>query len=254
MLPVGPVDAYGSPFSSTSGFAGNLHLLPPGVVEPSGFDDFRDANADWTLFCALDAEFLGRGWWQWPESLRDRQPAELAAARRRHAAVIKQEYRAQFGFSCTFDIFKRATNARGILLFGDAPMFLVHHSADVWAHRELFQVATDGHAEAVLGVPPDAFSATGQWWAIPAIAGRRWRPRAGTARSGTGGNAAFRFRHSASIYCGWITFAALPPGGAFPLTRRPRCTASGWRVRAGTRWTCCSRYSAARGWWPRIWA
>jgi len=175
ILPVGPTDDHGSPFSSTSGFAGNLHLLPPGVAEPSGFDDFRDANADWlddwTLFCALDAEFPGQGWWQWPEPLRDRQPAELAAARRRHAAMIKHEYHAQFDFACTFEAFKREANARGIRLFGDAPLFLVHHSADVWTHRELFEVATDGHAEAVLGVPPDAFSATGQWWGYP---GYRW--------------------------------------------------------------------------------
>lgn len=184
VLPVGPVDLHGSPFSPASGFAGNLHLLPPGAARHPGFDDFLQANADWlddwALFVALCAEYPNRGWWQWPTVLRDRHPASLETARRQHATVIDRECRAQFGFACAFDSFKREVNAHGILLFGDMPLFLAHHSADVWAHREMFEIGVDGQAEAVLGVPPDAFSATGQWWGYPsyrwsAMAERDWR-------------------------------------------------------------------------------
>lgn len=175
ILPVGPVDLNGSPFSPASGFAGNLQLLPPNTVQRPGFDDFRQANADWlddwALFTVLCAEYPERGWWQWPAALRDRYPASLEAARRQHAAAIDRECRAQFSFACVFDTFKRDANAHGILVFGDTPLFLVHHSADVWAHRELFEVGADGQAEAVMGVPPDAFSDSGQWWGYPSY---RW--------------------------------------------------------------------------------
>ncbi len=133
-----------------------------------------------------------------------------------------------------FEAFKRAANARGIKLFGDAPLFLDHYSADVWAHRELFEVATDGHAEAVLGVPSDAFSATGQWWGYP---GYRW---------------------SAMAAEGWRWWKRRFQIQAqrFDLLRLDhfRGFAAWWRARAETRWTRCSRSSAARGWWPRIWA
>ncbi|MDE2149927.1 MAG: 4-alpha-glucanotransferase [Gammaproteobacteria bacterium] len=184
MLPVGPADASRSPFSPTSGCAGNTGLLPPESTAASGFDDFCAANADWledwVLFCALSAEFPGRGWWQWPPALRDREPGALTAARRRHAPALAHERREQFRFAHAFAAFKRRVNALGLLLFGDTPLFLVHHSADVWAHRQLFEIADDGRVEAVLGVPPDAFSTTGQWWGYPAyrwsaLAAEDWR-------------------------------------------------------------------------------
>jgi 4-alpha-glucanotransferase len=175
ILPLGPVDGHGSPFSPPSGFAGNVHLAPPGAGDAPGYDDFRQANADWlddwTLFHALTREFPDRGWWHWPQALRDRDAAALRAACARHTQVIEDECRAQFGFARAFQACKLAANARGIRIFGDTPLFLDHHSADVWAHRELFEVSDDGRAEAVLGVPPDAFSDTGQWWGFP---GYRW--------------------------------------------------------------------------------
>ena len=47
------------------------------------------------------------------------------------------------------------------------PIYVGGHSADVWAHRDLFALGGDGAPTAVSGVPPDAFSATGQLWGSP---------------------------------------------------------------------------------------
>jgi 4-alpha-glucanotransferase len=58
-------------------------------------------------------------------------------------------------------------NDRGVLLFGDIPIFVAHDSADVWAHREWFSVDENGRLEVVAGVPPDYFSETGQRWGNP---------------------------------------------------------------------------------------
>jgi 4-alpha-glucanotransferase len=62
---------------------------------------------------------------------------------------------------------RRYANERGILLFGDIPIFVAHDSADVWAHREWFSVDDQGNLQVVAGVPPDYFSATGQRWGNP---------------------------------------------------------------------------------------
>ena len=58
-------------------------------------------------------------------------------------------------------------SARGILLFGDMPIFVAHDSADVWAHPEQFLLDDAGMPTVVTGVPPDYFSATGQRWGNP---------------------------------------------------------------------------------------
>src|SRR5262249_42879620 len=52
-------------------------------------------------------------------------------------------------------------------LLGDLPIYVAHESAEVWAHRDLFDLLPDGTARAVAGVPPDYFSAHGQLWGNP---------------------------------------------------------------------------------------
>jgi 4-alpha-glucanotransferase len=50
---------------------------------------------------------------------------------------------------------------RGVRIFGDMPIYVAPDGADHRAHPELFQRG------AVSGVPPDAFTATGQLWGNP---------------------------------------------------------------------------------------
>ena len=47
------------------------------------------------------------------------------------------------------------------------PIYVGGNSADVWASRHLFELTEDGKPALVSGVPPDAFSATGQLWGSP---------------------------------------------------------------------------------------
>ena len=58
-------------------------------------------------------------------------------------------------------------NAKGVDLIGDMPIYVGGQSADVWAHQSLFELGDDCAPEFVSGVPPDAFSATGQLWGSP---------------------------------------------------------------------------------------
>ena len=52
-------------------------------------------------------------------------------------------------------------------LIGDIPLYVAWDSAEVWADPDLFHLTPDGHPEKRAGVPPDAFSATGQLWGNP---------------------------------------------------------------------------------------
>jgi len=189
MLPIGTVDQHGSPYQPASGCAGNVALFAPG--EPPGdaeVNGFIEQNADWlpdyALFVALEARFGGTAWHDWPDALRSRDPRALAEARIELAQPLAEIARAQCAFEGSWARFRGEMNARGLLLFGDVPLFLAHHSADVWAHPELFELDAQGRCEAVMGVPPDAFAADGQWWGYPpyrwdamAMEGYRWWKR-----------------------------------------------------------------------------
>jgi len=56
---------------------------------------------------------------------------------------------------------RAAATTGGVELFGDLPFTVDLDSADVWARQHQFRL------DASAGVPPDAFSATGQDWGMP---------------------------------------------------------------------------------------
>jgi 4-alpha-glucanotransferase len=61
----------------------------------------------------------------------------------------------------------RYASERGVLVFGDLPIFVSYDSADVWSSRALFLLDEEGRPTTVSGVPPDYFSADGQRWNNP---------------------------------------------------------------------------------------
>lgn len=185
ILPVGP-STHANPFQPASACAGDTTLLPaePPAFDARAFDAFVERESDWledwALFSALRRTHQGAPWWQWAEPLRRAEPAALAAARRRLGALIDAELRAQFAFEQAWSALRRYANARGVRIFGDVPLFVAHDSADVWLHRELFEVDAEGRCGATVGVPPDYFSETGQSWGYPPyrwarIAAQGWR-------------------------------------------------------------------------------
>ncbi|MEF8793521.1 4-alpha-glucanotransferase [Thiohalorhabdus sp.] len=147
-----------------------------GFRERGGEGDWQDFEAfcqehaswleDYALFMALRGE-LGGPWWQWPEAVRDRHVTALGAARDRLAGAIAHHRFAQWVVFRQWQGIRAYANDRGILLFGDIPIFVAHDSAEVWAHREYFALDESGQPETVAGVPPDYFSETGQWWGNP---------------------------------------------------------------------------------------
>jgi len=62
---------------------------------------------------------------------------------------------------------KHYANSKGIKIIGDMPIYVGGHSADVWANQRLFELSDSGAPALMSGVPPDAFSKTGQLWGTP---------------------------------------------------------------------------------------
>jgi 4-alpha-glucanotransferase len=82
-------------------------------------------------------------------------------------AEIDEHAALQFLFFRQWAAVRAYASERGVRILGDLPIFVADDSADVWAHRELFQLDADGVPTVVAGVPPDYFSATGQLWGNP---------------------------------------------------------------------------------------
>jgi 4-alpha-glucanotransferase len=127
---------------------------------------------DWCLFAALKERLDDAPWLEWPRDLRQREPRALAAARRELAQEIAYHRFAQLLFLDQWSSLRRRAERLGIELFGDLAIYVALDSADVWTHSDLFDLDESGRPNAVSGVPPDYFSATGQLWGNPLY---RWR-------------------------------------------------------------------------------
>ncbi|HZR90798.1 MAG TPA: 4-alpha-glucanotransferase [Gaiellaceae bacterium] len=131
MLPIGPPDAYGSPYMAASAFAAwpGLVAEPQAPVDAAELESFRAREAfwigDWERFAGPGAA---------DDQVRfDREWAAL----------------------------RRYATAQGVHLIGDLPIYVAPGSADHVAHPELFQRGV------VAGAPPDSLSARGQLWGNP---------------------------------------------------------------------------------------
>ena len=144
-------------------------------------DAFRSGHpqiADFALFTALKNHFGGARFSSWPDSdIILRKPDAI----RKYTDLLKDEI--DFHLFCQF-IFRRQwfalkeyCNQRGILLFGDMPIYVAEDSADTWTSPEIFQLDRNRIPKRVAGVPPDYFSADGQLWGNPLYRWHRLRRR-----------------------------------------------------------------------------
>ncbi len=114
---------------------------------------------DYTLFRALHAAHGERPWTAWPVPLAQRDAAALEEARAAHADEILYQAYLQWVTTTQWADVRRRLGA--VQLFGDLPFMVDLDSADVWARRDAFRL------DVSVGVPPDAFSETGQDWGLP---------------------------------------------------------------------------------------
>jgi 4-alpha-glucanotransferase len=143
------------------------------ITQPTeAFHLFCTAEAAWlddyALFMALQREQPEHIWTEWEPAIAHREPEALAAAIARLGPEIQFQQFLQFLFFQQWGSLKAYANERQIKIIGDIPIYVSHHSADVWAQQEAFALDPETGAVALMaGVPPDYFSETGQLWGNP---------------------------------------------------------------------------------------
>lgn len=116
---------------------------------------------DYALFRALHDREGGRIWTAWPDDVRYREPGALATARTQLARDVQFHQYVQWLAETQWTEARTSASAQGVALFGDVPFMVDLHSADVWSRQG------DFFLDRSVGVPPDAFSETGQDWGMP---------------------------------------------------------------------------------------
>ncbi|MGZ4811143.1 MAG: 4-alpha-glucanotransferase [Terriglobales bacterium] len=137
----------------------------------SRYEKFCSENAGWlddyVVFVRLRDRFPNGTWNQWPRELARREPGAMARVREELGHALDVSRVTQFAFFEQWRALHQAARQRGIRVIGDVAIFVDYDSADVWTHPDIFQLDDNLNPTVVSGVPPDAFSATGQRWGNP---------------------------------------------------------------------------------------
>ena len=148
-----------------------LKKQPDSHGEHDRFNRFCQDNGWWledfALFTCFRQKFGLESWNKWPRDIAERRPRELDIARQELATELAIERTLQFAFFEQWKAIHSYCGERGIRIIGDVAIFVNYDSADVWTHPEYFCLDSRLEPEVVAGVPPDAFSATGQRWGNP---------------------------------------------------------------------------------------
>jgi 4-alpha-glucanotransferase len=135
------------------------------------YDAFVSENQwwleDYALFSVLREHYGDNPWNSWPEEIATRTPDALVQLHSDLKDQLALERFLQFAFFEEWKALQGYCADRGIRIIGDVAIFVSYDSADVWTHPDIFRLRKDLSPEVVAGVPPDAFSKTGQRWGNP---------------------------------------------------------------------------------------
>ncbi|HUU33162.1 MAG TPA: 4-alpha-glucanotransferase, partial [Vicinamibacterales bacterium] len=133
-----------------------------GTPRAQAFQAYSQREGWWldsyTTFRVIHAAEQERAWWDWPSSLAYADPEALRQAVA--ALADERQYRAYLQWIAEAQ-WQAARVAAAVYVFGDLPFMVSGDSPDVWARKDEFML------DATVGVPPDAFSDTGQDWGLP---------------------------------------------------------------------------------------
>ncbi|HYE87547.1 MAG TPA: 4-alpha-glucanotransferase [Vicinamibacterales bacterium] len=134
-----------------------------GTPRARRFDTFARDQAwwldDYALFRSLHARHEELPWTKWPEPLA-RADAD-AVAEARAGLHAEMTYRSYLQWIAAEQWAEAKRLAWPVRVLGDLPFMISVDSPDVWIRQEEFRF------DATIGVPPDAFSETGQDWGLP---------------------------------------------------------------------------------------
>ena len=121
-----------------------------------------------------------RPWTTWPEGLRKRDPAVCDATAATLAPQISDLRFRQFVFDCQWRELRDYATERGLLLFGDIPIYVHLESADVWGTSQcltwtirVFPTPSPGYRR-IISLPRGGCGQPQYNWALMRETGFRW--------------------------------------------------------------------------------
>ncbi len=157
---------------------GKIYASRIGILR-TAFSRFSRTSADWVaflnegkfadfaLFMAIKEHFGGApytDWGEYAEYSDEKAQAFLAA----HRDDVEFWQFTQYMFLVQWRKLKAYANVHGVELMGDIPIYVARDSVEMWKYgRSLFLLDEKGNPAVQAGVPPDAFSETGQLWGNP---------------------------------------------------------------------------------------
>jgi 4-alpha-glucanotransferase len=147
------------------------NFLAGGNGERGRFAAFKRDHAAWledfVLFDVMRQVHAGKTWSSWPKELAKREEDGLHKFGLEYQRELEVERVIQFAFFEQWRSLRQYCLQRGIRIVGDVAIFVNYDSADVWRNPDLFLLDDQLQPTVVAGVPPDAFSETGQRWGNP---------------------------------------------------------------------------------------
>ena len=135
------------------------------------YKQFLKENGFWLdgycLYSACKKKFDYMSWQEWDEDIKYRETDALEKYNNDLADDIDFYRFIQYKFSQQWSQLKEYANENGVEIIGDIPLYVAMDSSDVWQNPQVFQLDEDLMPKKVAGVPPDAFSETGQRWGNP---------------------------------------------------------------------------------------
>lgn len=118
---------------------------------------FKYRNYDWledySQFMTLKKLHNYQPWYEWENALKYRDKDALKEVKSKNLEEIYYWEFIQYQFDKQFKQLKDYAHEKGIKFVGDMPFYINHDSADVWTHRELFNLNNDGSIRLFSGLP-----------------------------------------------------------------------------------------------------
>ncbi len=206
ILPLGPVDAVGSPYSSVSAFAGEpLYIDIESILDEqeisyyklsedlpfeeyrkrkmealryvfsklyysTNIDHFIEENEHWVYDYAVYmtlTDKLGVSYSKFPSEYKNTESEETIAFIKEYDEEIVYYIFLQYLFFEQWKAIKAYANFKGIKIIGDVPIYCSMDSADMYSSRKCFMLDDEGLPTFISGVPGDYFNPDGQIWNNP---------------------------------------------------------------------------------------
>lgn len=134
------------------------------------FQEFKIKTKNWStdlaLFMTLTQQH-GTKWWLWSNGLSCYQSREVKEFQKQYSGEIEFHLFLQFLFDLQWKKLKDYANEQNVQLVGDIPIFVAHHSMDVWKNPAHFKLNSKFELDVEAGAAPDQFSEIGQKWGTP---------------------------------------------------------------------------------------